>query len=167
MIRYVYGMVTWVDVASLVVLVITSGATIWLAIVAASTSRSAAQTAKLALEKSESRESRDDRVAVVQKINAWADEIALHVVLGGTQTGIPSELGVHLSAVEDSEPIVDWYLEQVNALIVASPEKAERNYREAHLRATLAARARAWVAGEVFDSSSIDPTTIPHPLAPT
>lgn len=157
--------VTWVDVASLGVLVISSGATIWIAIVAASTSRSAAQTAKLALEKSESRESRDDRVTVVKLINAWAVEIAPDVVHGEEQHHVPADFAVHLSAVDGSEPIVDWYQEQVNALITAypgtgTPATQERILREARLRATLAGRARAWVAGEVFDSSSIDPSSL-------
>lgn len=154
--------VTWVDVVSLVVLVISSGATIWIAIVAASTSRSAAQTAKLALERSEARGSRADRLAVVRHINAWAEKIGEEVVRGTKQGSISAEFAVHLAAADGSDPIVDWYIEQVNVLIAAFPGHGtsairDRLPREAHLRAQLATRARDWVGDGDFDDSPIDP----------
>lgn len=160
--------VTWVDVASLVLLAISSGATIWVAIAAYSTSKSAAKTAERALEKSESRASRGDRLAMTELVNEWANDIAHPVVHGKEQATIPRDLAIRLSAVDGSEPIVVWYRAQVNALVAAYPGTGttatrERIRREGRLRVHLAKRAAAWVKGDAFDTSSIDPATLWEP----
>ncbi len=111
--------VTWVDVVSLIVLVISSGATIWVAVVAASTSRSAASTAKLALEAADARDGREDRAAIAHIINDWAISVGQSVTHGQAIRGISAELGTYLAAVPGSEPIVEWYLDHANRVVAA------------------------------------------------